>query len=182
MTNKAAVVAVHRESDHRFSKGTADSIELLQGLGVSGDAHLGATVQHRSRVRADPTQANLRQVHLMHQELFNALAAKGFTVAPGSLGENVTTVGLDLLALPRGTRLHLGRDAVVEVTGLRNPCSQIEDFQRGLLKEMVGYDDAGTLVRRAGVMGVVHRGGTIRPGDRIDVVLPEEPHEPLDKV
>jgi MOSC domain-containing protein YiiM len=182
VNESAQILAVHADGTHQFTKVTVAEIELQAGLGVAGDAHLGVTVQHRSRVRADPSQPNLRQVHLMHQELFDTLADKGFAVAPGSLGENVTTQGLDLLGLPRGTRLHLGETAVVEVTGLRNPCSQIEDFQRGLLKELVGYDDAGTLVRRAGIMGVVHRGGTVRPGDSIDVVLPEEPHEALERV
>lgn len=182
MNHNAQILAVHTDTTHRFSKRTVPEIELLAGLGVAGDAHQGVTVQHLSRVRADPTQPNLRQVHLMHQELFDALAAKGFTVAPGALGENVTTSGIDLLALPRGTRLHLGESAVVEVTGLRNPCAQIENFQQGLLKELVGYDDAGTLVRRAGIMGVIHRGGTIRPGEKIVVVLPEEPFEALERV
>ncbi|ALE07929.1 molybdenum cofactor biosysynthesis protein [Arthrobacter sp. ERGS1:01] len=176
------MAAVHADDGHRFSKQSVDFLELVAGHGVAGDAHYGTTVQHRSRVRVDPTQPNLRQVHLIHQELFEELAPKGFAVAPGALGENVTTVGLELLALPRGTRLHLGETAVVEVTGLRNPCSQIDDYQRGLLKELVGYDDAGTLVRRAGIMGVVHRGGTVHPGDRIAVELPEEPHEALERV
>lgn len=155
---------------------------MLAGLGVVGDAHFGTTVQHRSRVRADPTQPNLRQVHLMHQELFGWLAHRGLSVDPGVLGENITTTGIDLLGLPRGTMLHLGASAVVEVTGLRNPCAQIETFMPGLLKELVGYDDGGTLVRRAGIMGVVHHGGTVRGGDTIDIVLPSKPHEKLDRV
>ncbi|MHA7268835.1 MOSC domain-containing protein [Arthrobacter sp. HLT1-20] len=182
MNTIAQIVAVHADTAHRFSKKAVAVIELQAGLGVTGDAHSGATVQHRSRVRADPTQPNLRQVHLMHQELFDWLGGRGFTVEPGDLGENVTTTGLDLLGLPRGTLLQLGPDAVVEVTGLRNPCSQIEDFRAGLLKELVGYDNAGTLIRRAGIMGVVRRGGTIRPGEAIAVVLPKEPHEPLERV
>jgi len=182
VNENAHVLAVHTDSTHRFSKQAVPGIELLAGLGVAGDAHQGVTVQHRSRVRADPTQPNLRQVHLMHQELFDELALKGFRVAAGSLGENVTTSGIDLLGLPRGTRLHLGGSAVVEVTGLRNPCAPIENFQPGLLKELVGYDDAGTLVRRAGIMGVVLQGGTVRPGEGIVVVLPGGPFEPLERV
>ena len=173
---------MHRDSTHRFSKQPAPAIELIEGLGVDGDAHLGVTVQHRSRVRADPSQPNLRQVHLIHQELFDWLGGRGFSVDPGMLGENVTTRGVDLLGLPRGARLHMGESAVVEVTGLRNPCAQIEDFQRGLLKGLVGHDDAGALVRRAGVMGIVVAGGPIRPGDKIAVVLPPEPHEALDRI
>lgn len=182
MNDFAEVLAVHADLAHRFSKNTTGQVELLAGLGVAGDAHLGAMVQHRSRVRADPTQPNLRQVHLMHQELFDWLENRGFSVNPGALGENITTTGVDLLNLPRGTMLHLGESAMVEVTGLRNPCAQIEAFMPGLLKELVGYDDGGALVRRAGIMGVVRHGGTVRGGDRIGIVLPKEPHEKLDRV
>lgn len=182
MNNNAQVSALHLDSAHRFSKEPSGEIELVEGLGVAGDAHFGATVQHLSRVRADPAQPNLRQVHLIHEELFDWLAGRGFSVAPGDLGENVTTTGVDLLGLPRGTLLHLGPDAVVEVTGLRNPCAQIDGFQRGLLKELVGYNDAGDLVRRAGIMGVVHHGGTVKQGDPITVVLPEGKLEALDRV
>lgn len=182
MTKKSCVSAVHLGSIHSFSKQAAPEIELVKGLGVAGDAHFGATVQHLSRVRADPIQPNLRQLHLMHQELFHWLTTRGFTIAPGELGENVTTTGVDLLDLPRGTLLHLGAEAVVEVTGLRNPCVQIENFQPGLLKGLVGTDATGTVVRRAGIMGVVHRAGTVRPGDAISVVLPDGPHEALQRV
>ncbi|MGP9503621.1 MOSC domain-containing protein [Specibacter sp. AOP5-B1-6] len=182
MNTNAQVSAVHLDAEHRFSKRSVAEIVLLEGLGVAGGAHLGVTVQHRSRVRADPTQPNLRQVHLMHQELFDWLAGRGFTVAPGDLGENVTTAGVDLLDLPLGAMLQLGADAVVEVTGLRNPCSQIDNLQPGLLKELVGYDDGGKLLRRAGIMGVVRRGGAVKPGERITVVLPDEPRKALDRV
>lgn len=182
MNDSAKVLAVHADATHRFSKKTASHVELLAGLGVAGDAHLGTTVQHRSRVRADPAQPNLRQVHLMHQELFDWLETRGFSVEAGALGENITTTGVDLLGLPRGTQLHLGETAVVEVTGLRNPCAQIEGFMPGLLKELVGYDDAGILLRRAGIMGVVRHGGTVRGGDKIDVVLPSGPHQKLDRI
>jgi MOSC domain-containing protein YiiM len=176
------VHSVHRDAEHRFSKATAASVTLLEGLGVEGDAHAGTTVQHRSRVARDPSQPNLRQVHLIGTELLDELRATGYDVAAGQLGENVTTSGVDLLALPRGSVLRLGASAVVEVTGLRNPCLQIEAFRPGLLAEVVGRDDAGAVVRRAGVMGVVLAGGMVRPGDAIAVELPEEPHLPLDRV
>ncbi|MFE2428746.1 MOSC domain-containing protein [Streptomyces sp. NPDC059373] len=176
------VTAVSRDEGHRFTKPVRDGIRLLTGLGVEGDAHLGVTVQHRSRVAQDPTQPNLRQVHLIHGELHDALRAAGYEVRPGELGENVTTRGIDLLALPTGTRLRLGAQAVVEVTGLRNPCLQIDRFRQGVLKEVVGRDEAGNVVRRAGVMGIVLADGEIRPGDPITVELPQEPHQPLQPV
>ena len=175
----ARVVAVHSSPVHGFSKVSRPSVRLLEGFGVEGDAHSGPTVQHRSRVARDPTQPNLRQVHLMHAELFAELAAAGFTVAPGELGENVTTSGVDLLALPAGARLHLGGAAVVELTGLRNPCKQIDGLQPGLMAAVLGRDPAGALVRRAGVMAVVTRTGSVRPGDPVEVELPALPHRPL---
>ena len=150
-----AVLAVSLRRGHHFSKTPSLSIRLLTGLGVASDAHMGETVKHRSRVRKDPTQPNLRQVHLMHAELFDELRLKGFAVQPGDLGENVTTSGLDLLALPTGTRLHLGENAVVEVTGLRNPCSQLDGFQKGLMAATLDKGVDGNLVRKAGVMSVV---------------------------
>lgn len=173
------VAAVASSPDHAFSKQVSASVRVVAGHGVVGDTHAGVTVQHRSRVRADPTQPNLRQVHLIHAELFDQLAGAGFDVAPGDLGENVTTRGIDLLALPRGTRLAIGPDVVLEVTGLRNPCQQINDFQAGLLKHVVVPDGAGGVVRKAGVMAVVEQGGTITAGDDVAVHLPDEPHEPL---
>ncbi|MGO1076093.1 MOSC domain-containing protein [Inquilinus sp. CA228] len=178
----AVVTAVGLSPTHSFSKPLLDAIRLLAGLGVEGDAHLGVTVKHRSRVKVDPTQPNLRQVHLIQGELHDELAAAGFTVVPGDLGENVTTRGIDLLGLPTGAKLRLGAEAVVEITGLRNPCSQIDGFQQGLLKLVVGRDEAGNLVRKAGVMGIVLAGGTVRPGDPIGVELPPEPHRPLERV
>jgi MOSC domain-containing protein YiiM len=178
----AVVTAVGLSPAHSFSKPVVDTIRLLAGLGVEGDAHLGVTVKHRSRVKVDPTQPNLRQVHLIQGELHEELAAAGFTVVPGDLGENVTTRGIDLLGLPTGARLRLGAEAVVEITGLRNPCSQIDGFQPGLLKQVLGRDGAGNLVRKAGVMGVVLAGGTVRPGDPIGIELPPEPHRPLERV
>jgi MOSC domain-containing protein YiiM len=178
----ARVVAVARDGGHRFSKPLAEAITLLPGLGVEGDAHAGVTVQHRSRVAADPSQPNLRQVHLIQAELFAELAAQGFAVAPGALGENVTTEGIDLLSLPVGARLRLGTTALVEVAGLRNPCAQIERFRPGLLAAVLGRDPAGRLVRKAGIMGVVLAGGVVRPGDRIGVTLPPLPHRALERV
>ncbi|MFF3355324.1 MOSC domain-containing protein [Streptomyces sp. NPDC002917] len=176
------VTVVSSNGTYAFTKPNRDSVTLLAGLGVEGDVHAGVTVKHRSRVAQDPTQPNLRQVHLIHEELFEELREAGYEVAPGDLGENVTTRGIDLLGLPVGTLLHLGDEAVVEVTGLRNPCLQIDNFQDGLLKQVVGRDAAGNIVRKAGIMGIVTSGGTVRPGDPVKVELPAEPHRPLDRV
>jgi MOSC domain-containing protein YiiM len=176
------VVAVAASTGHHFSKRTRPVIRLVEGLGVEGDAHLGATVQHLSRVRRNPGEPNLRQVHLLHAELFDDVLAAGHQVLPGELGENVTTSGVDLLGLPAGTVLHLGGTAEVEVTGLRNPCRQIDRFRPGLLGEVVGRDADGSVVRRAGVMGVVRRGGDVRAGDQVTVVLPPGPHRRLQPV
>jgi len=178
----ASVVSVSRDPEHRFSKGVVDDIVLIAGLGVEGDAHAGTTVQHRSRVARDPSQPNLRQVHLVHAELFDEVEGSGFEVAPGELGENVTTRGVDLLGLPRGAVLRLGPDAVVEVTGLRNPCVQIDGLGSGLMRELVTRDDEGQVVRRAGVMGVVLVGGRVAPDDEVVVELPEGEHEALQPV
>lgn len=180
--NMGRVVSVSRDSRHQFSKQPAESITLVAGLGVEGDAHAGVTVQHRSRVRLDPTAPNLRQVHLIGEELLDEVAAKGFAVAPGQLGENVTTAGIELLTLPRGTVLQLGPDAEVEITGLRNPCSQIDAFDKGLLKVVVSRDADGRVIRKAGVMAIVLQGGIVKAGDAIGVVLPAEPHESLERV
>ncbi|MEI7032788.1 MOSC domain-containing protein [Streptomyces pratensis] len=176
------VTAVSSSDAYTFTKSNRDSVTLLAGLGVEGDVHAGATVKHRSRVAQDPSRPNLRQVHLLHAELFEELAAAGFTVAPGQLGENLTTRGIDLLALPTGTLLRIGDAAVVEITGLRNPCQQIDAFQDGLLKRVVGRDATGAVVRKAGVMSVVRQGGVVRPGDTIAVELPAPPHRPLERV
>ncbi|NJP50255.1 MOSC domain-containing protein [Streptomyces sp. SBST2-5] len=176
------MTAVSSNGEYSFTKPTRESITLLAGLGVEGDVHEGTTVKHRSRVAQDPTRPNLRQVHLIHEELFEEVARAGFEVRPGDLGENITTRGLDLLGLPTGTLLHIGAEAVVEVTGLRNPCVQIDAFQEGLLKQVVGRDEDGNLVRKAGIMSVVRRGGVVRPGDTITVKLPAEPHRPLERV
>ncbi|MGO4387527.1 MOSC domain-containing protein [Microvirga sp. 2YAF29] len=178
----ASVIAINRSPTHSFSKPNVESIRLLAGLGIEGDAHAGETVKHRSRVKADPTQPNLRQVHLIHSELFDELSAKGFFVAPGEMGENITTRGIDLLALPVGAKLQIGASAVVEVTGLRNPCVQIDRFQKGLMKAVLDRHSEGELVRKSGVMGIVLAGGEVRAGDAISVTLPTEPHRRLEPV
>lgn len=173
------VVGVSRSATHSLSKPAETEIMLLEGLGVEGDAHAGVTVQHRSRVARNPSQPNLRQVHLLHEELFDELRAGGFTAVPGRLGENVTTSGIDLLGLPTGTRLRLGADAVVEVTGLRNPCTLLDDIEQGLMKATLDRDADGNLIRKAGVMAIVISGGAVRPDDPVEVVLPDGPHSPL---
>lgn len=176
------VTVVSSNDTYTFTKPNRAGVTLLAGLGVEGDVHAGVTVKHRSRVAQDPTQPNLRQVHLIHEELFGELREAGSDVAPGDLGENITTRGVDLLALPVGTLLHLGDEAVVEVTGLRNPCLQIDHFQDGLLKQVVGRDEAGNIVRKAGIMSVVVTGGVVRPGDPVRTELPAGPHRPLERV
>jgi MOSC domain-containing protein YiiM len=176
------VQAVCLRRGHYFSKAPQLVIRLVSGLGVAGDAHSGVTVKHRSRVRKDPSQPNRRQVHLIHAELFDELRAKGFSVQPGDLGENVTTIGIDLLSLPAGARLHLGATAVVEVTGLRNPCIQMDRFQQGLMAATLDQDAKGNLIRKAGVMGIVLADGDVRPGDSIGLHLPPLPRRLLQPV
>lgn len=178
----AHVVAVSASRSHTFSKQPTLFVTLLPGLGVQGDAHSGTTVKHRSRVARDPAQPNLRQVHLMHCELFDELASRGFDIAPSQLGENITTAGIDLLALPTGTRLRLGASAVVEVTGLRNPCSQLDKFRKGLMAATLDRAPDGKLIRKAGVMSIVIAGGEVRAGDGIEVTLPTQPHRLLEPV
>ncbi len=178
----AYVVGVFRSSTHSLSKYAEGAIRLLAGLGVEGDAHAGATVQHRSRVARDPQQPNLRQAHLIHAELHDELRQRGFAVAAGQMGENITTAGIDLLALPTGARLRLGDEAVVEITGLRNPCKQLEQIQPGLMAAVLGRDAQGELIRKAGVMAVVVASGVVRVGDAITVELPDPPHVPLKPV
>lgn len=187
LTTQATVQAISRDGAHRFSKVGQPFIRLLAGLGVEHDSHSGVRVQHRSRVAADPSQPNLRQVHLIQAELFDELAARGFGVGAGQLGENVTTRGIDLLALPVGTRLHLGPGAVVEVTGLRNPCAQIEAFglrqeRSGLLAAVLDTDAAGQVVRKAGIMSVVLSGGEVRAGDPVRAEWPPRPWRALERV
>ncbi|WP_374470611.1 MOSC domain-containing protein [Phenylobacterium sp.] len=175
------VVAVSAKRSHGPDKKNQLLVRLIEGQGVEGDAHCGARVKHRSRARFNPGLPNLRQVHLIHEELLDELNAKGFGVAPGYLGENVTTRGVDLLGLPRGARLRLGSEAVVEVTGLRNPCIQLERLQAGLMQACL-EDRDGRLVRKAGVMAVVLAGGEVRGGDAVVIDLPDGPHEPLKPV
>ncbi len=175
----AIVMAVSRSPTHSLTKPNADKIRLLAGLGVDGDAHQGATVQHRSRIERFGGTPNLRQVHLIHAELFDELRETGFTISPGLMGENVTTWGVDLLGLPTGARLHLGKEAVVEVTGLRNPCRQLDKLQPGLMAATLARDAAGNLIRKAGIMGIVLAGGEVSEGDPIAIELPPLPHQPL---
>jgi MOSC domain-containing protein YiiM len=176
------VVAVSRSATHSFSKLNEVTIRLVKGLGVEGDAHMGETVKHRSRVAVEPTAPNFRQVHLIHSELHDELNAAGFDVTPGDMGENITTRGVDLLSLPRGTLLHIGGTVVVELTGLRNPCIQLDRFQNGLTRAVLGRDADGNLIRKAGVMGIVVEGGEIKAGDVIHIDLPPKPHAALDRV
>ena len=178
----AVVEAVCLSGEHAFSKDPVASATIVEGHGLTGDTHAGVTVQHRSRVARDPDQPNLRQVHLMHAELHDELREAGHPVQPGSLGENLTTRGIALLELPTGARLHVGSSVVLEVTGLRNPCRQIDDFSPGLLKLVLHKAADGSVVRRAGVMAVVVAGGGVRPGDAIEVELPDGPREPLQPV
>ena len=176
------IIGLASDGAHRFAKQPCGAVTLRAGLGVEGDAHAGRLVQHLSRMAKDPGAANLRQVHLIHAELFDELAAKGFVIAPGQMGENVTTRGIDLLGLSRGTRLRLGAEAVIEVTGLRNPCHQLNGLAPGLMKAVLGRTEDGSLIRKAGVMAVVVTGGEILVGDEItldSVPLGYVPLEPV---
>lgn len=176
------VFSVSNCSKHEFSKKQTESIFLIAGEGVKGDAHRGVTVKHRSRVRADPTQPNLRQVHLIHNELILELQGKGFRVEPATMGENITTSGLDILSLPTDTVLHMGAEAIIKVTGLRNPCVQLDHYQAGLMTAVLDRDEKGHLIRKAGIMAIVLQGGLVRKGDVIEVHLPPEPHRLLERV
>lgn len=178
----AIVTAVSRDMEHNLSKPNCDVIVLIAGMGVEGDAHAGRTVQHVSRTIREPGLPNLRQVHLIHAELHDELRAAGLDVGAGQMGENITTRGIDLLGLPRGARLHLGSAAIVEVTGLRTPCSQLDRLRPGLMAATMAHDAQGNLVRKAGIMSIVIAGGEVRPGDAIRVELPTGAHEPLGPV
>lgn len=177
----AQIHALSLNPEHGFHKYPVSSLKLIKNVGVQGDAHAGVTVKHRSRVKQDPTQPNLRQVHLIHLELLDELRDKGFQVQPGELGENITTCRLDLLSLPRGTELHIS-GTTIEITGLRNPCKQLDDWQPGLMNAVLDRDAEGQLIRKCGVMGVVKKGGKISINDVIQVVLPPHSHFPLEKV
>lgn len=179
---QGTVASVCVSSAHTFSKEPCSAIRLVAGLGVEGDAHSGVLVKHRSRVAKDPSQPNLRQAHIIHAELFDELAERGFRVNHGDLGENITSRGVDLLGLPRGALLHVGPEAVIEITGLRNPCQQINAFQPGLMQAVIERADDGGLIRKSGVMGVVRVGGVVRRDDVIRVELPAEPHVRLEPV
>jgi MOSC domain-containing protein YiiM len=173
--SEGLVLAVSAKITHGFSKEPRRAIQLIAGVGVEGDVHAGVTTQHRYLLKKDPKRSNLTQVHLIHSELFEEMSVAGFTLSAGEMGENVTTSGVDLLGLPVGAKLYLGETAVVEVTGLRDPCSQINGLRPGLMKALIGKDSAGKIVRRAGIMGVVLEGGEVRTGSRIRVELPEKP-------
>ena len=134
------------------------------------------------RVQRDAEQPNLRQVHLVASELFTEVADQGFSVGPGDIGENVTTAGLDLVRLPVGSIVRLGPDALVALTGLRNPCVQIDAFQEGLQGAMLGRDHDGSLLRKSGVMSVVVRGGVVSTGDTIEVRFPPGPAVRMEKI
>jgi MOSC domain-containing protein YiiM len=176
------VKSVSKSETHTFSKFSCHKIVLLKGLGVEGDAHKGKHVKHRSRVAKDPSQPNLRQVHLIHSELFNELEEKGFNIRDGELGENVTTQGIDLLSLPKGALLKIGETAKIEVTGLRNPCKQLDLLHKGLMKAVLDQDREGNLIRKAGIMGIVLEGGEVRVGDRIAIEFPPKPYLKLERV
>lgn len=180
--NKAIVKSVSKSGTHTFSKYNCDKIVLLKGLGVEGDAHMGEKVKHRSRVAKDPNQPNLRQVHLIHSELFDELKEKGFTVKDGDVGENITTTGIELLKLPKDTILSIGTTAKIMITGLRNPCNQLDSIQQGLMKAVLDKDEEGNLIRKSGIMAVVLEGGEVEIGDEITVELPPKPYIKLEKV
>lgn len=180
--NKAKIVAVSLSPKHNFSKENKEVINLIKGFGVEGDAHAGESVKHRSRFVKDRFIPNLRQVHLIHKELFDELADKGFQVNSGELGENITTENIDLLSLPKDTILKIGENAEIQITGLRNPCKQIDKFQDGLMQAVLDKDENGELVRKAGIMAIVIKNGEVKVGDFIEVKLPNEPFEKLDRV
>ena len=168
------VLAVHSSGAYTFTKRPRGFIRLIEGLGAEGDIHAGPTVRHRSRVARDPHQPNLRQVHLIHSELHEQLRGQGFEIGPGQMGENVTTRGIDLLGLATDTVLRFPGGAAVRVTGLRNPCGQLNGLKDGLMNACVYKDAAGNTVRLAGVMAVVLASGEIKPEDEIEVEAPAE--------
>lgn len=176
------VITVSKSDKHTFNKYLNEKIVLLEGLGVEGDAHMGQKVKHRSRVAKDPNQPNLRQVHLLHSELFDELKEKGFDVSPGQMGENITTKNVDLLNLPKGSILSIGSTARIEITGLRNPCNQIDTIKMGLMKAVLDKNQDGNLIRKAGVMGIVLTGGVVSVGDEISIEMPSQPYVKLERV
>ncbi len=176
------VLAVSSSKTHTFSKKNQESINLIEGIGVEGDAHAGKTIKHLFLVKKDPAKLNIRQVHLIQAELFGELSKRGFTVEPGQLGENITTQGIDLLSLPKGTILNIGESVIIELTALRNPCIQIDNFLKGLLQEVVSKDEHGKIVRKVGVMGIVSAGGMVKPYDIVKILLPAKPHKALEYI
>lgn len=176
------VKAVSKSSSHSFSKKNFEKIVLIEGKGVEGDAHSGEKVKHRSRVAQNPDQPNLRQVHLIHSELFEELKEKGFQLKPGEIGENITTQGIDLLALPKDTILNIGASVQIQITGLRNPCSQLDNLKNGLMKAVLDKDENGNLIRKSGIMGIVLEGGEVKIGSQISVKLPPPPFIKLERV
>lgn len=176
------VVSLSKDSEHNFSKVQCPTLNFLEGLGIEGDAHCGKTVKHRSRVKKDPTQANLRQVHLIHSELISELQKKGFEVEAGTLGENILTEGIDILELPEHALLKIGPSVELKITGLRNPCAQLDNYQKGLTKAVLDQTSEGELIRKAGVMAIVVSGGVVSIQDDIKIILPPKPHMPLKPV
>ncbi len=176
------IIALSKSPFHTFTKTPEHSVRLLEGLGVDGDTHSGKTDQHRSHAARNPNAPNLRQVHLIHSELHDELREKGFKVGPGQMGENITTRGVDLLSLPAGTRLHLGKHAIVELTGLRNPCKQLNTIQDKLMQATIEKKADGTILRKSGVMSIVIAGGDVFLNDAIRVELPAEPHRAMEPV
>ncbi|TGV04369.1 MOSC domain-containing protein [Flavivirga rizhaonensis] len=179
---KGIVLSLSKSDTHTFKKVNQRSINLIKGLGVEGDAHMGKTVKHRSRVAKDPSQPNLRQVHLIHSELHDELESLGFKIKAGEMGENITTKGIDLLSLPKDTILNIGKTARIKITGLRNPCNQLNLFKKGLMNAVLDKDENGALIRKAGIMGIVLENGIIEIGDTIQVIMPDMPHTKLDRV
>ena len=175
------VVSVSLSPTHTLSKACVKCIQLIENHGVKGDAHAGVFVKHRSRIKKNPTAPNLRQVHLIHSELFEELAERGHRILPGQMGENITTQKIDLLALPEGTLLKIG-DSTIRITGLRNPCTQLNQLSDGLMNDLVGKNELGEIVRKAGIMGVVEKSGSVTAGNFIDIELPNKPYKPLDRV
>jgi MOSC domain-containing protein YiiM len=180
--NMKKVKSLSLSSTHSFSKKVVENVTLVEGLGVEGDAHFGKTVKHRYLVKKDPTKPNLRQVHLIHYELIEELNEKGFSVSEGDLGENITTVGIELLNLPTDTILKIGVDAVIQIKGLRDPCVLIDRFQKGLLKAVIEKDKNGNVIRKTGVMGIVQKSGEIKIDDEIEIVYPQKPYMKLECV
>ena len=166
------VVAVNSKDTPGVGKIPRDAVTLIANHGIEGDYHAGPDVRHRSRAAKDPQQPNRRQVHLMHSELFDDLAPLGIKVTPGAMGENITTRGLALLDLAPGTKLRLGDTAVIEITGCRNPCNQLDAVDERLLAQVALKAGDGSIIRKAGIMAVVLAGGVVRPGDAISVEAP----------